>query len=152
MTPEAVLTVGRSALQLGLLVASPLLLTALVVGIVVGLLQAATQVQEQALPFVLKLFAVAAVLAIGGGWMLRLLVEFARGIRNQVTELFAGELRPAPYPVQRALMVKVRAAAEAANDVSRMQAWAGQGAALSSAEPAGELVRRLWTEAAGMLP
>jgi nitronate monooxygenase len=78
--------------------------------------------------------------------------RLARGIRNQVTELFAGELRPTPYPVQRALMVKVRAAAEAANDVSRMQAWAGQGAALSTAEPAGELVRRLWAEAAALLP
>jgi nitronate monooxygenase len=78
--------------------------------------------------------------------------RLARGIRNRVTELFAGELRPAPYPVQRALMVKVRATAEAANDVSRMQAWAGQGAALTIAEPAGELVRRLWGEAQSLLP
>ena len=45
--------------------------------------------------------------------------RLARGIRNRVTEAFAGELRPAPYPVQRALMVKVRAAAEAAGDASR---------------------------------
>lgn len=77
--------------------------------------------------------------------------RLARGIRNQVTEAFAGALRPAPYPVQRALMVKVRAAAEAAGDASRMQAWAGQGAALARAEPAGEIVQRLWGEATGLL-
>lgn len=78
--------------------------------------------------------------------------RLARGIRNRVTELFAGDLAPAPYPVQRALMVKVRTVAEAANDVTRMQAWAGQGAAMARAEPAGELVRRLWGEASALLP
>ena len=78
--------------------------------------------------------------------------RLARGIRNQVTEAFAGTLRPAPYPVQRALMVKLRAAAEAAGDASRMQAWAGQGAALATAEPAGKIVQRLWAEAAALLP
>ncbi|MEN0076604.1 MAG: nitronate monooxygenase, partial [Paracraurococcus sp.] len=75
-----------------------------------------------------------------------------RGIRNQVTELFGEALRPAPYPVQRALMVKVRAAAEAAGEIGRMQAWAGQGAALAAAEPAGALVQRLWGEAEALLP
>ena len=49
-------------------------------------------------------------------------------------------------------MVKLRAAAEAAGDASRMQAWAGQGAALATAEPAGEIVQRLWAEAAALLP
>ena len=78
--------------------------------------------------------------------------RLARGIRNAVTEAFSGDMSPAPYPVQRALMVKVRAAAEAAGDASRMQAWAGQGAAMSTAEPAGELVRRLWAEAQALLP
>lgn len=77
--------------------------------------------------------------------------RLARGLRNTVTEAFAGDLAPAPYPVQRALMVKVRAAAEAAGDASRMQSWAGQGAALGTAEPAGELVRRLWEEAEALL-
>lgn len=79
--------------------------------------------------------------------------RLARGIRNRVTEAFSGgDLAPAPYPVQRALMAKVRAAAEAAQDASRMQVWAGQGAALSRAEPADALVRRLWTEAEALLP
>lgn len=78
--------------------------------------------------------------------------RLARGIRNQVTEAFSGDLTPAPYPVQRALMAKVRAAAEAAKDASRMQVWAGQGAALSRAEPADALVHRLWADAEALLP
>jgi nitronate monooxygenase len=79
--------------------------------------------------------------------------RLARGIRNAVTEAFADpEPKPAPYPVQRALMVPVRAAAEAAGDAAQMQSWAGQGAALSRPEPADALVRRLWEEARAMLP
>jgi nitronate monooxygenase len=78
--------------------------------------------------------------------------RLGRGVRNAVTDAFSSELPPAPYPVQRALMVKVRAAAEAAGDASRMQTWAGQGAAMGTAEPAGDLVRRLWEEAQALLP
>lgn len=79
--------------------------------------------------------------------------RLARGIRNQVTEAFAGpDLRPAPYPVQRAIMAPIRAAAEKAGEVGRMQAWAGQGAHMASAEPAEALTRRLWAEAEALLP
>jgi nitronate monooxygenase len=78
--------------------------------------------------------------------------RLARGIRNAVTEAFAGpDLKPAPYPVQRAIMAPVRADAEKANDPGRMQAWAGQGAAMARAEPADALTRRLWDEARGLL-
>jgi len=59
---------------------------------------------------------------------------------------------PAPYPVQRALTAAMREAAGRAGDVHRMQAWAGQAAALARAEPAGEVVRRLWEEAEALLP
>jgi len=76
--------------------------------------------------------------------------RLARGLRNQVTDAFA-DLAPAPYPVQRAIMVPVRAAAEAAGDATRMQAWAGQGAALAVAEPAAALTTRLWAEASALL-
>src|SRR5206468_501169 len=51
---------------------------------------------------------------------------------------------PAPYPVQRGLTAAMRGAAEKEGDVHRMQAWAGQSAALARAEPAVDLVRRLW--------
>src|ERR1700758_915605 len=59
---------------------------------------------------------------------------------------------PTPYPVQRALTAAMRDAAGKSRDVHRMQAWAGQAAALARAEPAGELVLRLWREAEALLP
>jgi nitronate monooxygenase len=79
--------------------------------------------------------------------------RLARGLRNRVTEAFAdGEVAAAPYPVQRALMAGVRAAAEQAADAGAMQTWAGQGAALARPEPADAVVRRLWEEAEALLP
>ena len=59
---------------------------------------------------------------------------------------------PAPYPVQRGLTTPMRDAAGKAGDVQRMQAWAGQAAALARPEPAAEFVRRLWDEAQALLP
>jgi nitronate monooxygenase len=59
---------------------------------------------------------------------------------------------PTPYPVQRALTAAMRDAAGKLRDVHRMQVWAGQSAALAQAEPAGELVLRLWREAVALLP
>jgi nitronate monooxygenase len=59
---------------------------------------------------------------------------------------------PAPYPVQRGLSAPMRDAAQRQGDVSRMQAWAGQSAAMAREEPAGDLVRRIWAEAAEQLP
>ena len=78
--------------------------------------------------------------------------RLGRGLRNQVTEAFSGDLKPAPYPVQRQLTTAVRDAATKANDVARMQAWAGQGAAMARAEPAAEITRRIWAEAEALLP
>ena len=74
--------------------------------------------------------------------------RLARGLANDVTRAFEG-VAPAPYPLQRVLTAPMRAAA---TDVSRMQAWAGPGAALARAEPAGDVVRRLWAEAEALLP
>jgi nitronate monooxygenase len=59
---------------------------------------------------------------------------------------------PTPCPVQRGLTAAMRDAAARSRDVQRMQAWAGQAAALARDEPAGELVLRLWEEAKGLLP
>lgn len=58
---------------------------------------------------------------------------------------------PAPYPVQRGLTAPMREAAAKANDVGRMQAWAGQSAGLARAEPAGAVVQRLWQETQALL-
>ncbi len=63
----------------------------------------------------------------------------------------AGAPSPAPYPVQRALTAPMRAAGQKAGDVHRMQAWAGQSARLGKAEPADQMVRRLWDGAQALL-
>ncbi len=58
---------------------------------------------------------------------------------------------PAPYPVQRGLTQPMRTAAQQAHDVERMQAWAGQSAAMARAIPAGQLVREVWQGALELL-
>ena len=87
MTPETVVTVGRHALEVTLLLAAPLLLTALAVGLIVGIFQAATQINEMTLSFIPKLLAMAAVLAITGPWMLRTLVEYSRGLIESIPRM-----------------------------------------------------------------
>jgi nitronate monooxygenase len=58
---------------------------------------------------------------------------------------------PAPYPVQRGLTAPMRAAAAREGDIERLQAWAGQSAALARAEPAGALAQRFWDEAQAII-
>ena len=87
MSPETVLTVGSHALQLALLLAAPLLLTALAVGVLIGVFQAATQINEQTLSFIPKLVATAAVLVVAGPWMLRLLTEYTRELFESIPAL-----------------------------------------------------------------
>lgn len=78
MSPELVMSVGQQALKLTLLLSAPLLLTALLVGLAVGLFQAATQIQEMTLSFIPKLLAMGLAFLISGPWMLRLLTDFTR--------------------------------------------------------------------------
>jgi flagellar biosynthetic protein FliQ len=77
MGPDAVLDLGREALWLAVLLAGPLLGAALAVGLLIGVFQAATQIQEMTLSFIPKLGALVLVLVIIGPWMLQLLVSFA---------------------------------------------------------------------------
>ncbi len=78
--------------------------------------------------------------------------RLGRAVAGAYVKAAAEGPAPAPYPVQRGLTAAMRADAAKARDVGRMQAWAGQGAALARAEPAGEVVRRVWAEAKGLLP
>ena len=78
MDPQAALTMAQNALFMLLMVAAPVLATVLVVGLVVSLFQALTQIHEATLAFVPKLIAAIAVFAIAGPWMMTTMVEFIR--------------------------------------------------------------------------
>ncbi|MEM9531414.1 MAG: flagellar biosynthesis protein FliQ [Pseudomonadota bacterium] len=87
MTPETLVDVGRQALTTTILVASPILLVALGVGLVIGVLQAATQIQEMTLSFIPKLLAVLVTTAVMGHWMLTVLVEYTRQLVTDIPAL-----------------------------------------------------------------
>ncbi len=78
MTPDTVMTIGRGALELALALAAPLLLAALITGVVVSAFQAATQINEMTLSFIPKLLVMTLVLVIAGPWMLRILISYTR--------------------------------------------------------------------------
>jgi flagellar biosynthetic protein FliQ len=84
MTPEDVMTQGQQALQLAFMIGAPLLITALAVGLLVGIFQAATQINEATLSFIPKVVAMAAVLVFTGPWMLRMVVEFTRRLIESI--------------------------------------------------------------------
>ena len=77
MGPETVLNVGRDALWMTVLLAGPLLGAALAVGLLIGIFQAATQIQEMTLSFIPKLLALVVALFIAGPWMIQVLVTFS---------------------------------------------------------------------------
>lgn len=74
--PDYFVAVAKQTLFLALVLTGPPVLAALVVGLVISILQATTQIQEQTLTFVPKLFAIVAILAVAGPWMLAQLVAF----------------------------------------------------------------------------
>ncbi len=76
MDAQHVFTIGQEGLYLLLLVSAPMLLAVLVIGLVVSIFQAATQIHEATLSFVPKIIGAVAVLAIAGPWMLTTLVEY----------------------------------------------------------------------------
>ncbi|MBE3518687.1 MAG: flagellar biosynthesis protein FliQ [Firmicutes bacterium] len=77
MAVEELLKLGREALFLTLLVSAPMLSVSVLVGLVISFLQATTQIHEQTLTFVPKIVAVLIAILVFGGWMLRMVVEFA---------------------------------------------------------------------------
>jgi len=87
MTPEMVMSVGQRALEMTLLLAAPLLLVALVTGLVVGAFQAATQINEMTLSFIPKLIATATTLVLAGPWMLKLIVGYTRELFESIPML-----------------------------------------------------------------
>ncbi len=80
MNPETVMTMGRQAMEVTLMVAAPLLLAALVIGLVVSIFQAATQINEATLSFIPKLVGVFVTLVVAGPWMISVMVDYMRQV------------------------------------------------------------------------
>jgi len=76
MTPETVIEIGTQAMKVTALLAAPLLLSALVVGLLIGMFQAATQINEMTLTFVPKLIVVGLVILVAGPTLLNILLDF----------------------------------------------------------------------------
>ncbi len=83
MTPESVMTLGRQAMEVTLMIAAPMLLVALVVGLLVSIFQAATQINESTLSFIPKLVGIFIALIVAGPWMLTIMLDYMR-------QLFSG--------------------------------------------------------------
>lgn len=90
MTPEMVMEVGRGALAITVMLAAPMLAIALALGLVIGMVQAATQIQEMTLSFIPKLLGLVVVLAIGGHWMLGVIVDYTRELITAIPGLLLG--------------------------------------------------------------
>jgi flagellar biosynthetic protein FliQ len=84
MSPESVMTVGRDALIMTLMLAAPMLLSMLVIGLVVSIFQAATQINEQTLSFIPKLLGMFAVLIITGPWMVGIMLDYIRRLFTSI--------------------------------------------------------------------
>jgi flagellar biosynthetic protein FliQ len=87
MTPETVMTMGRTAMEVTLMVAAPMLLVALIVGLVVSIFQAATQINEATLSFIPKLVGIFVALVIAGPWMLSVMLDYMRQVFTSIPGL-----------------------------------------------------------------
>lgn len=87
MTPESVITIGQQAMQVTVLLAAPMLLAVLAIGLAVGMFQAATQINELTLSFVPKLIVAVLVLILAGSWMLQTMMDYVRGLIESIPTL-----------------------------------------------------------------
>ncbi len=87
MTPETVITLGQQALETTVLLAAPLLISALIVGLFVSMFQAATQINEMTLSFIPKLLVLVLALVLAGPWMLRLIMSYTQNLFDSIPGL-----------------------------------------------------------------
>ncbi len=87
MTPQFVLSLGREAITLTLLVSAPMLILGLVVGLIISILQAVTQIHEMTLTFIPKIVAVAVALLLFLPWMINLMVDFTTRLFGTIPTL-----------------------------------------------------------------
>ena len=87
MTPESVMTIGRTAMEVCLMVAAPMLLVALIIGLVVSIFQAATQINEATLSFIPKLVGIFVALIVAGPWMMAIMLDYMRSVFTGIPQL-----------------------------------------------------------------
>lgn len=90
MNQDTVVNLATQAMTLALKIAGPMLLVGLVIGLVVSLFQAVTQIQEQSLSFIPKIIGLAALIVILGPWMLDQLVTYAQNLWMSIPQLVGG--------------------------------------------------------------
>jgi flagellar biosynthetic protein FliQ len=87
MTPDSVMTIGRHAMEITLMIAAPLLLVALGIGLLVSIFQAATQINETTLSFIPKLVGIFVTLILAGPWMLSVLGDYMREVFTSIATM-----------------------------------------------------------------
>ena len=87
MTPDTVLEIGQQALKVTALLAGPMLISVLVIGLLVGMFQTVTSIQEMTLSFIPKLIILALVLGLMGPWMLSLITDFTVNLFESIPDL-----------------------------------------------------------------
>ena len=87
MTEQTVIDIGWKTIWLGIQIAAPALLATLVMGLVVSIFQAATQINEQTLAFIPKVLAIAISLIVFGPWIITLMLEFTEGLFRAIPTL-----------------------------------------------------------------
>jgi flagellar biosynthetic protein FliQ len=87
MTPESVMTLGRHAMEITLMIAAPMLLVALIIGLVVSIFQAATQINEATLSFIPKLVGIFVAIVVAGPWMLSVMLDYMRQVFTGIPNL-----------------------------------------------------------------
>jgi flagellar biosynthetic protein FliQ len=83
MTPESVMNIGRHAMEITVMISAPLLLVALIIGLIISIFQAATQINEQTLSFIPKLVGILLALVVAGPWMLSVLSDYLREVLTE---------------------------------------------------------------------
>ncbi len=89
MTPETIVTIGQQALWVTMLIGAPLLGSALAIGLLVGMIQAATQINEMTLSFIPKLLVLVLALVVSGPWMLQVIVNYTTELIKQIPSLIS---------------------------------------------------------------
>jgi flagellar biosynthetic protein FliQ len=87
MTPETITSIGQQALWVTMLLAAPMLISALAIGLLVGMFQAATQINEMTMSFIPKLFVLVVALVVAGPWMLGVIISYTRELILSIPSL-----------------------------------------------------------------